>query len=324
MSTKKPPYADVASRLATANDTDVLLFNSPFNRPIDNNVIALLRKRRRRSNVLVVLVSTGGDADVAYRIARALQDAYQQYTVFITGFCKSAGTLCALGAHEIIVNDFGELGPLDVQFQRKDELGELSSGLVVTEALDHLQAHAFGVFEQHMLNIKTHSFGQVSFKLAAELATKLTTGLFQHIYCQIEPTQIGELGRAMAIARDYGKRLKAKSKNFTDDTLELLVESYPSHGFVIDRREAENIFVHVRQPSEDEQALADALGNTALIPGQTSQIQYLSDEATDTQAANDEHENIETEASAPAAATATDAEAGKGRNGGDSRSAETA
>lgn len=317
------PHTEVASRIAEMTDTDVMLFNSQFSRPIDINIIRMLRARKRRKNALLLLVSTGGDADVAYRIARAFQSYYQQYTVFISGFCKSAGTLCALGAHEIVMSDFGELGPLDVQFQRKDELGELSSGLVVTEALDHLQAQAFGVFEQHMLNIKTHSFNQVSFKLAAELATKLTTGLFQHIYCQIDPVQIGELGRAMAIARDYGKRLGANSNNFTDDTLDLLAESYPSHGFVIDRREAEKIFNRVREPSEDEQALADSLGQLALMPGQASQIQYLSKESGDAQATTDENKPAQIGPASPKAA-ASPRTASKGRNGGNLGGAEAA
>jgi len=324
MPSKVPARVEIANRIAESADADVLLFNAGFNRPVDNSIIKLLHSRRRRSNVILLLISGGGDADVAYRISRALQENYQQFSAFISGFCKSAGTLCALGAHEIVFSEFGELGPLDVQFHRKDELGELSSGLVVTEALNHLQAQAFGVFEQHMLNIKTHSFGQVSFKLAAELAAKLTTGLFQHIYCQIDPVQIGELGRAMAIARDYGKRLLAKSGNFTNDTLNLLVESYPSHGFVIDGREANEIFKRVRQPTADEQELADTLGNIALLPGSSTQIEYLSTDVSSHQADKNETVPVQDQPPRSPANAASARASSKGRTAGNSGGAEAA
>ncbi len=47
------------------------------------------------------MVTEGGDADPAYRIARCLQDHYDRFSLFVSGYCKSAGTLVALGAHEL-------------------------------------------------------------------------------------------------------------------------------------------------------------------------------------------------------------------------------
>lgn len=247
-------------------DCDIVLLNSDVERGVDNEFINKVGKYKRAKNLLMLIVTPGGDADVAYRIARCAQDNYEQFIVFVSGYCKSAGTLCVLGANEIVMSDLGELGPLDVQLYKKDELGEMHSGLVIGEALELLQDQAFSMFENYFLKIKQRSKGTVTFKTATETAAKMVTGLFQPVYSQIDPTIMGDIGRSMTIAKDYGERLLIKSGNFSSATLDLLVESYPSHGFVIDRREAESLFSKVRAPSEEEEVLAQVLRHSSRYP----------------------------------------------------------
>ena len=43
---------------------------------------------------------------------------------FIPRRCKSAGTLLLIGATSLIISDRGELGPLDVQLSKPDEIFE--------------------------------------------------------------------------------------------------------------------------------------------------------------------------------------------------------
>ena len=126
---------EAADVVADANDCDILLLNGPMERPLDFRVIDICATRQRRKKVILILVTEGGDADPAYRIARCLQDYYTHFSLFVNGYCKSAGTLVALGAHELIFSDKGELGPLDVQMSKEDELGATRSGLTVLSAL---------------------------------------------------------------------------------------------------------------------------------------------------------------------------------------------
>ena len=49
---------------------------------------------------------------------------------YVDTVCKSAGTILALGADVIIMSQYAELGPIDVQLQKEDEVGESTSGLV--------------------------------------------------------------------------------------------------------------------------------------------------------------------------------------------------
>ncbi len=154
---KKRTVRDVATEIAVATDSDVLLYNGPVERGLDFAVINMCSERRPRENALLVLVADGGNADAAFRIARCLQERYKKYTVFVTGLCKSAGTIITMGASELVVADHGEMGPLDVQLSRKDELFETQSGLTVTSALTTLHNQAFAAFETFMLQIKLKS-----------------------------------------------------------------------------------------------------------------------------------------------------------------------
>ena len=293
--------------IANEPDRDVILYNGPLVRPWDNAFIQLCATRRKRPNVVLILVTEGGDADCAYRIARCLQTQYESFQLFVTGYCKSAGTLLATGAHELIMSNHGELGPLDVQLSKKDELWQRQSGLIGMDTLRALQGSAFEAFEQFFLQLKSRSGDTVSLRTATEIATELTSGLFAPLYTQVDPLDIGEARRAMSIANDYGDRLFQQSRNIAgEDVLERLTSGYPSHGFVIDRLEAEELFLNVREPTEQESALAIALGSDALYAtpvGSEGVFVFLNDEWSE----DDEDATAEaSDDSAPADAEASD------------------
>ena len=86
--------------------------------------------------------------------------------------------LSALGANEIIFSDHGELGPLDVQMNKKDDLFSSQSGNTVMDALVALQDKAFLSFESTFLRLQQRSKGTITVKTAGEIATNLASGLF--------------------------------------------------------------------------------------------------------------------------------------------------
>ena len=269
----------VVKRVSDTLDADIVLLNAYLLRGIDNKFVRDIREKKQRNNLLLIPITYGGDADVAYRIARCVQDNYKKFVVLVSGYCKSAGTLCVLGAHEVIMCDQGELGPLDVQLLEKDDLDEANSGLVIEEALHALQQKAFDLFEHYLKEIKNQNRrgGRISFKLATEIATNVTVRLFEPIYRQVDPVMIGNVTRSMTIAREYGRRLREKGKNFTDDALDKLVNDYPSHGFVIDSGEAKVLFTNVRAPSDDEDTLARILSPISRQPDKNGPIvEFLS------------------------------------------------
>jgi hypothetical protein len=67
----------------------------------------------------VIVSSPGGDVEAAYLVARELRRRVQTLTVYIPFRTKSAATLIALAADELVLGSLGELGPLDAQYEEK-------------------------------------------------------------------------------------------------------------------------------------------------------------------------------------------------------------
>ena len=260
-------------------------------RPLDFRVIDICATRQRRKKIILILVTEGGDADPAYRVARCLQDYYTYFSLFVSGYCKSAGTLVALGAHELIFSDKGELGPLDVQMSKEDELGATRSGLTVLSALSTMQIKAYEAFEYFLLETKKRSAGFITTRTAIRVATDLAGSLFAPIYEHVDSMHIGEAGRSLKIAHKYGEILCKRSQNCQRNALDQLTTNYPSHGFIIDRLQAENLFNNVREPSVEETNLAILLGAAACDPlPQAGLLSFLNSDKNTSSETNDDLE----------------------------------
>lgn len=214
----------------------------------------------RPSKATLWLTTPGGDPDTAYQIARLLQKKYESFTVFINGWCKSSGTLICLGAKELIMDDLGQLGPLDIQMLNKEEFGERLSGLNPIEALKSISFQSLDLLRQQFLSFRFG--GGLSTKQALEVATNLTGQLMSPITAQLDIMKYGEFTRSMRIAVEYGNRLAkgCGNTNLKPDAINLLTTGYPSHGFVIDKEEAEeSLFNKVSKPSEQLLTIAESL-----------------------------------------------------------------
>jgi hypothetical protein len=251
----------LVDRISTAGDMDILLVCGDVDETTATLLIEQCEEAECRANVLLILITHGGAPDWAYRMARYLQSRFQHFSIFIPDACKSAGTLVAIGAHEVIIGPFGEIGPLDVQFYKVDELDVVSSGLVAESAIKSLEKTAIEMFEKYLLRLHSGSGGLMTLKTATEMAADLVAKLLNPVYSQIDPFRIGENDLMMRVAKEYGERLAKRSGNLRSrQTLKMLVEHYPSHDFVIDCHEVETIFKKVRGPEARLRQLAQALG----------------------------------------------------------------
>lgn len=257
---------ELANKLSDEKDADILLFNGEIRSPSEYVVRKICSKMKSKKNVILFLCTFGGSPDVAYRIASCLQDNYENFSINIHGYCKSAGTLIALGANEIVMSDSGELGPLDVQLAKEDELIGSNSGLNINETLDKLNEKSLESLEKYFIPIIEKSGGRISTKTAIQIASNLVIGLYGKIYEHIDPFQFGEINRALKIAIDYGKKLNQRFDNLQDATLKRLTTDYSNHGFVIDRKEAKILFKNVRDADTKELQLVEAIGEYASVP----------------------------------------------------------
>lgn len=248
-------------------ESDVYLFNSEIRRGFDLRCLQQIAAKKSRKSAILILVSNGGDPDAAFKIARYFQHSYERFSVLVSGLCKSAGTLIALGAHELVFMPYGELGPLDIQMSRIDKFEQMQSGLVISDSLTTLEERALAVYDQTSSELLQGNRGMISFASASAAAVEVMKAIYSPVLARIDPEEIGVRARAMRIAQDYGKRLDAAGQNLNDETLTLLSEKYPSHSFVIDHIEAASLFKNVRLANEQERILVDLLGPAARFQG---------------------------------------------------------
>lgn len=228
---------------------DVIVYYGDISREGYSRISAILEAMpERQEKVCLILSTLGGDPAAGYRIARALCNYYDHIDMLIPDICKSAGTLMCIGANNLIFGDRGELGPLDIQLSKPDELFENMSGLNIVQAISNIEQEALSAFENYLLNIK-HRSG-LKTKIASDIAVKLTDVIITPIAGKIDPITLGEHMRAMQIAKEYGQRLNDKTGVLQQNALERLIGGYPAHGFVIDRKEARELFTRVTEPDE--------------------------------------------------------------------------
>jgi len=253
----------VAERLMRETDRDLLVFSGGIEDVnCDKFIRQLLAHKRRRAKASLFLCTYGGDPHAAYRMARVLRRCYpKDIRILVSSYCKSAGTMIALCADSLGFSDFGELGPLDTQLSRPDEVLQRASGLEVFSTLQYLTDHAFSCFEQNMLSIINKSGQTVSTRLASEIASKLATGLLKPITAQLDPYRIGIAQRGLEVTKRYGQQI-ANAKNLKFDAATVvnhLVNDYPTHAFVIDQQEARSLFRNVDEFTDLESAFFDQL-----------------------------------------------------------------
>lgn len=248
---------------APLKEFDLISYSGAVNRRGYDALCKELPKQKC-ANALLVLTTLGGDAHAGFRIARALQHHYETFHALIPWVCKSAGTLICVGASHLYLDNQSELGPLDVQVKKEDEVVGRSSGLDILQAVNYLQNQAMGAFKTYLDELTSQTGSGLSTKVASEIATKLTTGLFSPIFAQVDPMRLAEMQRATDIAFAYGGRLNERSENLKPGGIERLVIGYPSHGFVIDRKEAATVFNNVSKPDGLFSGLSKVLYELAL------------------------------------------------------------
>ena len=257
----------VVAEISESFDADVIFYNGPLLPPYDYRFIRACAGRVRRDNVILVLVTDGGSADTAFRIAAWLQENYDNFILYVSGQCKSAGTLVAMGAQSLVMSgEYGELGPLDVQMSAPEAPNGRLSGLTFSSALIRMDEEASLAYDVFLSGIMEASGNTVSQDYAMEVAADMVVGLYGQAYAQIDPVHIGEANRAIDIASRYGSRLLEKGQNSDEERLNRLISDYPSHEYVIDHVEAARLFDEVLVPQESEYDLSLHLGEDSVIP----------------------------------------------------------
>ena len=192
---------------------------------------------------------------------------------------------------------FSELGPLDVQLYARDEIAARRSGLLNHSAFEALKKESFELYEHFMLSIKRRSADAISFQLASDVAGDMAARMMAPIFEQVQPEALGSDYRDLQVAVEYGKRLASHGGNIGLSQIDYLTNHYPSHDFIIDKSEAEQLFNNVESPSTALYRLIDHMGTIAFTPQSEGVVMCLTNELLE---GDDDLENDESEPEAEA------------------------
>ena len=244
---EQDPFTKLLNRLKT----DVLIikhaiYDELFDK-IVNEVVAKYKEKKLSDKLSLFLVTSGGDANIAIKIVNFLQSIYKNgYSQYVISRCKSAGTIICCGATDLVfVKYFGEIGPLDAQLLKKEDFKfQQQSSLNVFSCLQKLQTDLMIYFIRLVST-------EYSPDRAIKMCDIMSKNMYEPICRQINPYQLGEISRAMEIAKKYCNIANSKYKILLDDGIEQLVNGYPNHGFVIDAKEALKSFKKEKIKEED-------------------------------------------------------------------------
>lgn len=223
-----------------------------------------------------ILESPGGIADHAYAIIRTLRNNFEKVNIIVPFWAKSAATLLALGGSSIIMDEFGEFGPLDVQLTLDDELpeSEPQSGLIDEYSLTTIENRAVTLYQRMLTRLLKKNPSQdidirIKKTILSEQILNFIPNLYKPLFDKVNPYQIGEKVRSIAIAERYAERILAQynQENLIQNKetfIDYLVHECPDHGFNIDYSIMSLFLLNVKKSSEISKEYCDKLSELSL------------------------------------------------------------
>jgi len=210
-----------------------------------------------KTRIDMIILSGGGYPHPAYQMVNVIRSKCKKLKAIIPLYAKSAATLMALGADEIVMGPQSELGPLDMQMEHP-----------LIENLHISALEGYYPFLQIYNKISTEFF-PIALQLAAEIikttgikredavdiAINTTTNYIGPIVSQINPTIVNMCYRALTTGESYAynflSRYMFKDKPerermvLSGKTAHTLVWGFQNHGQVITREDAKLLNLYV-------------------------------------------------------------------------------
>lgn len=258
--------------LATKRRRSILCFYGDMDQESVQWVRRIAPQLKASNELSVLLDSPGGDIEEAYRIVLTLREYVEDVEVLVPQWAKSAATFFCLAANTIYIGRYGELGPLDPQRLNLKGSAMRISALESFKALDQLLAFSLdsldGIVKRLLMN------APMDIPYAIEHAQPLFSAIVSPLYSQVDPHELGNAGRSLAISEEYAaivmerwgySDLKEKKRW---EIAWRLTWDYPTHGFVIDLKEAQDIGLNAKRLDDESdilcQKILDILKRSAI------------------------------------------------------------
>lgn len=212
----------------------------------------------------LVIHSGGGNIHAAYQLISLLRRHADRIHACVPFFAKSAATLLCVGSDTIFLDELAQLGPLDPQIyeQKGGGKSKFTSALNPFKTLEQLQKFSLESLDIAMSVIVRRS--GMSVDECLRHATGFVQCTTEPLFSQLNPEKLGEYSRELAVGVEYGKRLLRRIEKRDDSSVKVidkLVHGYPSHGYIIDHEELDEMGFDVHMFSDSEHAVVQELSH---------------------------------------------------------------
>lgn len=205
-----------------------------------------------------IINSPGGSPSDAYRIIRTLRNNFEEVNIIVPFWAKSAATLLALGGNNIIMDEFGEFGPLDIQIgvEREDSPEfNLESALNDEYSVRQIETRSQESFYQMFMNLYKNEDIKINKNDLSKQILEYLTAFYEPLLRQINPYSLGKKKRLLDIGESYAQRIlltynTSLNERDRDVLVDFLVNRCPEHGYVVDYNILKTILNNVKCTSE--------------------------------------------------------------------------
>lgn len=189
--------------------------------------------------ISLILYTRGGNTLAAWNIVNLFREFCDELEIIIPNKCRSAGTLMALGANNIVMTKQATLGPIDPSISR--DMSPIIPGTNPPRKLTLSVESVKGYF-----SLLKKEFGAKGEKAISDAYIKLAEQIHPVVLGDVYRTQkqIQMLAEKMLGFSHYGKKSTKKIVTF-------LCSDSGSHDYTINRTEAKNLGLRVESPNQD-------------------------------------------------------------------------
>lgn len=176
----------------------------------------------KEESIDVLILSNGGDPIVAWRLISLLRERFKNIGVIVPYSAYSAATLFALGADEIIIHPYGNLGPIDPQITFGTGMPGSSKTFSYEDLVNYIEfVKTIGLTDQELLQ-----------------------KCFDKLVGEVQPTTLGFAKRSSQLGLLMGEKLLSThldDSNRAKAISQALNTKFYNHGYSLNRKEAKEL-----------------------------------------------------------------------------------
>src|SRR5215472_487659 len=218
----------------------------------------------------LILDTLGGSLDSAFKTVLFLSRFTKRLRVFVPRHAKSAGTLIAIGAYELHMSPFGELGPLDTQIRDPRNPTDRVSALDCYQSVDYVRTFGLNTLNRTFRALAGETRALIPLSQLVDTSATFSIGSIAPILNQVNALDFGGWGRTLRIGEMYAQTLLSKAGYVSDESTGIahqLVYGYTHHPFPIDFDEARRLGLRPLTMSQEQYESALDIVTGCAEPG---------------------------------------------------------